>query len=281
MLRLGHIDYSTCLPIHATLLEAAPQGVEIIQGTPGELNRALAAGEIDVAPCSSIEYARHAQSYRLLPNLVIGSLGPVQSIRFETRLPLEALAGQRIAVPTASASSVLLLQILLEHRYGQQAVFEWYSQESGADPIAAGCAAALQIGDIALRSSARSARAIYDLGTLWTEWTGLPFAFALWQTRLGPERDHELAGLIAQMQASRAQSLGDPLRLAKRFSRRFGLHPERLAAYWSGLRYYLDEAMMQGLLRFFGHAARLGDIPAVPEIRFVSEVDSFRERGLC
>src|SRR5687767_11862294 len=118
MLRLGHIDYSNCLPVHAALLETSPAGIEIINGTPAELNDALAAGEIDVAPASSIEYARHPGRYRVLPGLVIGSYGPVQSIRLESSVHIESLANARVAVPTASATSVVLLRILLELRYG-------------------------------------------------------------------------------------------------------------------------------------------------------------------
>jgi len=39
--------------------------VEEVQGVPTDLNRRLLAGELDLAPISSIEYARHADPARL------------------------------------------------------------------------------------------------------------------------------------------------------------------------------------------------------------------------
>src|SRR5688500_15274661 len=113
MIRLGHIEYSNCFPLHAELLEQGSPQVELVRGVPTELNRALEAGAIDVAPASSIEYARHADRYRVLPEFVIGSRGPVHSILLESTRPIEELIDTRVAIPTASATSVVLLKILL------------------------------------------------------------------------------------------------------------------------------------------------------------------------
>jgi chorismate dehydratase len=268
MLRLGHIDYSNCLPVHAALLERPPTGLEIVHGTPAELNEALASGAIDVAPGSSIEYARHPDRYRLLPGLVIGSYGAVQSIRLESAVPIESLANARVAVPTASATSVVLLRILLELRYRIHVHWFWYEQDDDSDPLAESVAAALRIGDVALRWPVRPDRRLYDLGQLWTEWTELPFAFALWQTNLGPERDAELSELTAALQASRLDSLARPDLLAARYSAGSGLAKGPLARYWSGLRYQLDDDMVRGLLHYYALAAAIGEVPRVPELVF-------------
>ena len=269
MLRLGHIDYSNCLPVHATLLEQPAPNIQIVHGTPTELNDALRSGVIDVAPASSIEYARHPDRYRILPGLVIGSFGPVQSIRLESTVHIESLGDARVAVPTASATSVVLLRILLELRYGLHAHFHWYDQADQADPLAESAAAALRIGDIALRRGSRPDRVFYDLGELWTEWTGLPFAFALWQTNLPEARDAELAELTAELQASKHTSLRNPDALARRHAAHFGLPAGQLASYWTALRYDLDDAMMHGLLRYYELAAQLGEVPAVPALRLL------------
>lgn len=270
MIRLGHIDYSNCLPMHALLLEQPRADLSIVHGTPAELNSALAAGIIDVAPCSSIEYAREPGRYRLLPGLVIGSHGAVRSIRFESKRPLGRLADCTVAVPTASATSVLLLRILLELRFGARAEFRWFEQEAGEDPLEEGAAAALWIGDTALRRSARDDREAHDLGQLWTEWTSLPMPFALWQTPIGADRDSELQRLIGLIEQSRARSLAEPAALAARHAAAYGLNPDELALYWAGLSYTLDTDMQRGLLHYYELARELGEIPQVPELRFVS-----------
>jgi chorismate dehydratase len=250
VLRLGHIEYSNCLPVHADLLRAPEPDLRIVRGTPAALNEALAAGDIDVAPCSSIEYARHAEQYRILPALVIGSLGPVRSIRFESTRALGQLSGASIAVPSASATSVVLLRILLELRYGSTGSLVWYDQATGVDPIEEGADAALWIGDIALKRNAPSGRSVHDLGQLWTDWTGLPFAFAVWQTPLPSTRNRDLNRLQQALLASRRRSLNDTDRLAAEWASEFGVDARMLAAYWRGLQYDLDPAMQRGLLHF-------------------------------
>lgn len=251
------------------MLERTPPDLQVVHGTPAELNHALDSGAIDVAPCSSIEYARHTQEYRLLRGLVIGADGPVQSIRLECDRPIEQLQGAQVAVPSASATSVVLLRILLELRYGVQANYHWFAQETASDPLEHGSAAALWIGDLALRRPALAGRSIYDLGALWAEWTKLPFAFAVWQTRLGSEHDDALRQLTQQLSAARDAALRDPLRLAERYAPALGMEPARLAAYWRGLRFNLDERMIEGLRLFYRYAAQLGEIEPVADLRFV------------
>ena len=268
MIRLGHIIYSNCFPVHAAFLaEPLPPGVEVRTGVPSELNRALAAGEIDVAPCSSIEYARHAEQYRVLPDLVIGSDGPVQSIRFDTRMVPEQLNGRTVYVTDSSATSVVLLRILLERFWGVSPAFETFDQ-TRTDPLAEGAAAALFIGDVALRRSPDAAPYVFDLGEQWRNWTGLPFAFAIWQARTDAPAD-ELARLHRLLLDSRAYFGRNSVRLAERFAADFGMEPDRLLQYWRSLRYELDDRMRQGLLHFLTLAAELGEARPVSQLDFV------------
>jgi chorismate dehydratase len=271
MIRLGHIEYSNCFPIHAELLEAGNSAVAVVRGVPSELNRALDAGEIDVAPASSIEYIRHADRYRVLPEFVIGSHGAVHSILFETTRPIEELHGTRIKVPTASATSVVLLKILLQLRYNIIAHYEWFNQEQDTEPLRDGAAAALFIGDVALRRSFPSAHLVYDLGTEWTQWTNLPFAFAVWQTTLPDEQLDALQPLLQSFRRSRARFREAPQVMAERYAALFGIEPARLARYWSTLRYEFDEAMQQGLLHYYRLAATLGEAPHVDRIAWASQ----------
>lgn len=268
MLRLGHIEYSNCLPVHALLLERGAAGVELCRGVPSALNAALASGGIDVAPCSSIEFARHVERYRLLSGIVIGAYGAVESIVLESRRPLSDLAGATIAVPTASATSVVLLRVLLERRLGVHPVYRWFDQ-TGVDPLESGADAALWIGDVALRRPAAPDRLTFDLGTEWTDWTGLPFAFALWQTSAGPERDGELRALQRLLLESLEYFESDVEGLAARHAATFGFTPARLAQYWRRLRYRLTPAVKQGLGQFYAHAAALGEAPSAPALRWV------------
>lgn len=270
MVRLGHIDYSNCYPVHARLLEeGAPPGIEIHTGVPAELNRWLEEGRIDVAPASSIEVARHPDRYRVLRDFVIGSRGPVQSILLEGDLPPEALHGRVVAVPTASATSVVLLRILLERRLGVVPTYRRFDQ-AHEDPFAAGADAALWIGDTALRRGLRSDRPhLTDLGEAWWAWTGLPFAFALWIVSADASKDAELTALHASLLESRAYFEARLDELAMRRSDAFGVPASLLVSYWRSLCFELDEDMVRGALHFFRLAAELGEARPVEALRYV------------
>lgn len=273
MIRLGDIEYSNCFPVHARLLEEGPpSGVELVRGTPGELNRRLAAGEIDVAPCSSIEYARHADEYRVLPGLAIASDGAVGSILLETTVEPQALDGQSVAIPTASATSVVLLRGLLEERWSIKPQYRWYDQKQDADPMQDGARAVLRIGDVALKRSIPAGRTVLDLGAAWTEWTGLPFVYALWQARVRPEALVELNALHDALLASHTWFRENARLLAERRAAQFSLEPARLLAYWQSLEYVLDERLERGLLAFYDLAVRLGEAPARPELHWLEVV---------
>ena len=84
MIRLGRISYVNMAPVFHRLTHE----VEEVVGVPTELNRLLLAGEIDVAPISSIEYARNASRLRLMPRLCVSSEGAVDSIQLVSRVPL-------------------------------------------------------------------------------------------------------------------------------------------------------------------------------------------------
>src|SRR6266536_1442412 len=138
--------------------------VEEVTGVPTELNRRLLDGEIDVAPISSIEYARNADRLRLLPRLCVSSQGAVDSIQLVSKRPLEHV--RTVAVTPESATSVVLTKVLLP--------------EAEHVPLGEEAEATLLIGDAALKSAFEDPTPHHDLGRLWLERTGLPMVFAVW-----------------------------------------------------------------------------------------------------
>jgi chorismate dehydratase len=107
VIRLGRIGYVNMAPVFYRL----DAEVDEIVGVPTDLNRALLGGECDLAPISSIEYARNAERLRILPRLCVSSEGAVDSIQLVSRTPLERV--RSIAVTPESATSVVLTKVLL------------------------------------------------------------------------------------------------------------------------------------------------------------------------
>ena len=103
-MRVGRVDFINTFPLAWSLGNRLADGaIEEVLGVPTELNALLADGAIDVANVSSIEYARHADRYVLLPSVCISSDGAVESVNLVTDVPLPAV--RSIAVTAKSAAS--------------------------------------------------------------------------------------------------------------------------------------------------------------------------------
>src|SRR5437868_10426259 len=225
---------------------------EEITGVPTELNRRLIAGELDTAPISSIEYARHADTLRLLPRLCVSSEGAVDSIQLVSKLPLDSI--RTVAVTPESATSVVLTKVLLP--------------DAEHVPLGEEAEAKLLIGDAALKSAFEDPTPHYDLGRLWLQRTGLPMVFAVWAA---PEPTHpELPDLEDALVESVRAARAEPERLAFESSERYGYPPGFLARYFEKLRYRFGPRERAGLYTFLEMAHEVGELAEVPELRFIS-----------
>jgi chorismate dehydratase len=247
LIRLGRIGYVNMAPVFFRL----DADVEEVVGVPTELNRRLVAGELDVAPISSIEYARHADTLRLMPRLCVSSEGAVESIQLISRTPLDKI--RSVAVTPESATSVVLTKVLFP--------------DAEQVPLGEDAEAKLLIGDAALKSAFEDPTPHHDLGRLWLERTGLPMVFAVWAA---PEPTHpelpELEdALVESVQAARAE----PERLAFESSERYGYPAGFLARYFEKLRYRFGPRERAGLYTFLELARDAELLDTVPELRFV------------
>ncbi len=248
MIRLGRISYVNMAPVFHRLTHE----VEEVVGVPTELNRLLLAGEIDIAPISSIEYARNAPRLRLMPRLCVSSEGAVDSIQLVSRTPLGQV--RSVAVTPESATSVVLTKVLLPQA-------ELLPLEADAD-------AKLLIGDAALKSAFEDPTPHYDLGRLWLERTGLPMVFAVWAA---PEPVAEgLLELQEALVASVRLARSEPERLAHEASARYGYPAGFLARYFEKLRYSFGPRERAGLYTFLEMARDVGELAHVPELRFLT-----------
>jgi chorismate dehydratase len=268
MLRLGHIIYSNCLPPHAGILMGKIDfPFRLVEGIPSELNRLLSEGEVDVSPSSSIEYALNPERYLIFPDISISSRKEVRSIILQSRFPISGLNGKIVSLATASATSVLLLRILLEFRYNIRVEYHTFVQ--GVDDPFGKADAMLFIGDIALRARPSSDYPyMLDLGLLWHEFTGLPFVFALWQVNYKKNIDTDLARLYDIIMRSKAYGLSNIPDLAVTHADRFGLPVRILTDYWKTISYDLGSDEKKGLLAFYRYAAEIGAINEITGLRF-------------
>lgn len=257
--RVGHIQFLNCLPLYAGLVQSgALLDVDLYKDTPDALSDALVRGDLDVGPISLVEALRHADQLRVLPDLAVGSDGPVLSVVLVAEKPLDQL--ETVALATTSRTSVLLARMLLEDRHHTTPRYVTCPPDLTAMLLEAD--AAVLIGDPALRATHEPDLTTYDLGAEWKEWTGLPMVFAVWAARRDfaeahPDRVGEVHRAFTR---SLQASLGDLDAIAKRAARWEPFSAEELAGYFRTLDFSLGERQRQGIAEFARRAAARGEV---------------------
>jgi chorismate dehydratase len=263
--RVGHIQFLNCLPIYWGLVHSgALLDVELTKDTPDRLNDALVAGDLDIGPISLVEYLRHADSLVLLPDIAVGSDGPVLSVNLVAQVPLGALAGRPVALGSTSRTSVLLARLWLAAVHGVQP--EYFTCPPDLTAMLLEADAAVLIGDPALRATYEIPRRglhVHDLGAAWRDWTGLPMVFAVWAARRDFAEAHP--GLVKDVHtafvASRDTALAHVDEIAAQAARWENFDGPTLATYFRTLDFSLGRRQLDGLVEFARRAAEAGAVP--------------------
>lgn len=271
--RLGHIQFLNCLPLYYGLVKNdVLLEVDLVKADPKDLATTLLNGGLDIAPIPSIEYARHADEYVLLPDIAISSLGEVQSIILLSKVLAEQLSGGVVALTSASRTSQVLARILIEKRWGAQATYT--EMPSDLPAMLREADAALLIGDDALRAFWQPTHLKkYDLGTEWTRWTGLPMVYAVWAVRrefaeARPDAIRDVAdGLGRSLDYCRAH-----LDEISEYAARWEPFPvEQFRSYFDALQFRFEPSFREGLRRYLTEAHDIGQLDVVPELRIFGE----------
>ncbi|HEY2670127.1 MAG TPA: menaquinone biosynthesis protein [Rugosimonospora sp.] len=266
--RVGHIQFLNCLPIYWGLMRSgALLDVDLFKANPDQLNSDLVEGRLDIGPISLVEYLRHADELLLLPDLAVGSDGPVLSVNVVSTKPLDQLDGSRVALGSTSRTGVLLAKMLLGQRYGVTP--EYFRCPPDLTTMLLEADAGVVIGDVALRAMYEApgrGLAVTDLGQAWRDWTGLPMVFAVWAVR----RDFAAAhpGMVKDVHQSFLRSrdlcLSELDEVATAAARWEPFDAATLAGYFRTLDFSLGERQVAGLTEFARRAAELGEAPALP-----------------
>jgi chorismate dehydratase len=203
-----------------------------------------------------------------LPNLAVGSDGPVLSVNLISTRPLAELDKRPVALGSTSRTGVLLAQMLLAERYGAEPHYFRCPPELSQMLLEAD--AGVLIGDPALRAlyeAPRNGLEVVDLGQAWKEWTGLPMVFAVWAVRKEFAAAHP--GVVKDVheafQRSRDLCLGELDEVAAAAARWEPFDAETLAAYFRALDFSLGERQIAGVREFARRAAARGEVPPLTE----------------
>jgi chorismate dehydratase len=240
-IRIGVVDFVNSRPlVHGLDRE---HGVELVTDRPGRLAQALRRGELDVALVSSIECFR-TPALRIVPEIGIGSEGPVKSVKLVLRRPLEEV--RSVALDAGSRSAAALAQLVFLE-FLQRPAMRFFETEPTLDPSQVDADAVLLIGDAALRANAGELEPL-DLGWFWSDRTGMPFVYAVWACRKGKIDE---ASVVPMLLRARDRGLLERSKIAAAAARDLDLPVAGLTQYLTrNLRYQLGEREIKGLERF-------------------------------
>ena len=259
-IRIGQIKFTNALPICHYIDSTNPM-VEQVPGAPNELNRWLAEGSVDVGLISAFSYGEHADEYVALRGLSVSSRGPVGSIFFFSKRPLEELDGCVVALPTTSASSANLLKILLAEIGVKPTYITLEPDLPNMMEVAEG---ALLIADHALYWSVQDhPYRMYDLGEEWNKRTGYSMTFAVCAVpkRL-LESDPEKVRAIHQLfLEGKRKGYANMEAIYAEGMRMVGQTREFWKTYFAKLIHDFDETLAVGANAYFDAAYRHGLLP--------------------
>jgi chorismate dehydratase len=272
--RVGHIQFLNCLPLYWGLVHSgALLDLDLTKDTPDRLSDALVAGDLDIGPISLVEYLRHADELVLLPDIAVGSDGPVLSVVLSAAVPIPEI--RSVALGSTSRTSVLLARMLLEDRWGLRP--RYVTMPPDVPMMLRETDAAVTIGDVALRAYHEAELGgpthrprVVDLADAWREWTGLPMVFAVWAARRSFAQAHP--GMVKEVHAAFRSSLdlalADVDTVAAQAARWEVFDPATLVRYFTTLDFRLGERQIAGVTEFARRATARGAVPALRAVEF-------------
>ncbi|SDK83580.1 chorismate dehydratase [Maridesulfovibrio ferrireducens] len=269
-IKVGRISYLNVLPIYYPLeSKLIENNFNFFYGPPAQLNKLMAEGLLHISSTSSIEYLRHAEQYELVPDIAIGSCGPVQSVLLISRKPIAEMKGCKILVSSQTHTSAALLEILLTEYIPVNPQYETGNAtellEAGERPEAI-----LAIGDEALNLRHHEDYPYkLDLGEAWREWTGLPFIFGVWLVRKDVADKPEIKEAVRTLIKGKEWGQSNIDRMSEITAEKSILSPDEMKSYFEGLVYNLKEKEIEGLKVFAKYLQKKGQISQVPELNFI------------
>ena len=217
-IRIGAVNYLNSKPLIEGLgedLDSVAPGSELFLDYPSRLADDLEAKRLDVALVPSIECLRDP-GYEVVTDACVATHGPVLSVKLYSRVPISEITSLALA---SSADAILL------------------------------------IGDRAMHTLRETFVDTWDLGEIWSEWTGLPFVFALWATRPGTTLGRVEEALVS----ARDRGIQRLDLIADREASELGIPATDAAGYLhNNLHFHLGHAERHGLELFHRLAVAQG-----------------------
>jgi len=229
---------------------------------PARCAEMLASGEVDAALVPVIEYQR-TPDILIAPDVCVGSRSAVRSVVLVTKLN-NLKKVKRVALDDSSRTSVALVKIIFREFLRFEP--KWQASRPDLKSMLQHSDAALIIGDPAMKIPRDQFR-VFDLATLWHEFTGLGFVFAMWMARkdrVGKIRAIDFA-------VARDEGLANIQQIASSYSNQIDLSEDEIRNYLTkNIVFTVDEEMQKGLTLYFKLATKHRLVQSERSLEFLS-----------
>lgn len=203
---VGKIPYLNSVPFFEHMEQSY---FKILPITPRQMGLLAEKRQILAGLFSLADFLRMKSHLTPLP-FCIATRDQVKSVMLFSSEGWSDLAGKIIGITDATATSILLLKILLRKKYGIRATLK------RMNPVVNNYSsynAVLLIGDQALqckKNGLEGFELVYDLATEWYEWKRLPFVFAVWaiQSSASPKEKEDFFALLSNALERGEENLG-------------------------------------------------------------------------
>ena len=261
--RLAASSYLNTAPLIWSFLYGSKQGaVELFtHKAPSRCAEMLSSGEVDAALVPVIEYQR-IPNISIVPEVCVGSRSAVRSVVLASKQNnLKKI--KRVALDDSSRTSVALVKIIFREFLGFEP--EWQTSPPDLKAMLEHNDAALIIGDPAMKIPKEKLR-VFDLATLWHDFTGFGFVFAMWMARANAAQQ----GRAIDFKAARDEGLANLNDIAARNADQT-LSAEEITDYLTrNIAFQMDEDMMKGLELYFELAQKHGLTERTKPLEFIS-----------
>ncbi|MDP1676483.1 MAG: menaquinone biosynthesis protein [Bacteroidota bacterium] len=242
---IGKIPYLNSVPFYENIEQRQFKILPIVPRRMGQLS---AKDQIDAGLFSLMDYFAQEQKLELM-NYCIATRDQVKSVMLFSKEGWQGLSGKNIGIIDDTATSVRLLQVLLEKKYGVKANFvRMHASVNDFSQFDA----VLLIGDEALKANKSGLIGfdlVFDLAKEWYDWQKIPFVFAVWAHKrtLSTERKEALQQIIhhsLEKGENQLESIGTL------HGRMITLSPVETSEYLQGFNYRLGEREKEAMTIF-------------------------------
>jgi chorismate dehydratase len=230
----------------------------ITDAAPARCADLLADGQVEGALVPIIEYQR-IRDLRIVPGVCVGSHSKVRSVVLISKHEDLKRVGS-VALDASSRTSQALVKIIFKEFLHREP--GWTTCSPDARDMLERNDAALLIGDPAMTIPPDGFH-VYDLASLWRQFTGTGFVFAMWMARA----DTAAAISTVDFAGARDEGLQQLEKIIAKCENEVPLSREEIRKYLTdNITFQVDESLEQGMRLYFELAQKHGLIENIKRL---------------